>query len=155
MNGKKRNNEDEVISLHHTPTLWMGLKRSSVKEKKAQSVLKDQTITNLNFSVCDISGLFDWCHLCFIHPVELIVSSSSGVQMEHQGLFTQSVCVRCLVRSSQGGILSIRVIYERPYWAYYAWTKTGSVLLGIEGHLRVDYMKKNWKLHKYSLEYQM
>lgn len=41
--------------------------------------------------------------------------SSSGVQMEHQGLFTMSVSMRCLLRSGQGGIPSIRVIYERLY----------------------------------------
>lgn len=112
-------------------------------------------ITNLSFSAFDISKLiFLLCHFCFIQP-EVLVSSSSGVQMEHQGLFTLSVSVRCLVRSGQGGILSIRVIYERPYWAYYAWAKTGSFLLCTEGHLRVDYMKKNWKLHKYSLKYQI
>lgn len=117
----------------------------------------DQIIANLNFAACDFPKLiFVLCHFCSSQPEEVFVStSSSGVQMVHQGLFTLSVSMRCLISSSQGGTLSIRVIYEGPYWAYYAWAKTRSFLLSTEGHLRVDYMKENWKLHKYSLCYQI
>lgn len=117
----------------------------------------DQIIANLNFAACDIPKLiFLLCHFCFSQPEEAFVStSSSGVQMAHQGLFTLSVSMRCLISSGQGGTLSIRVIYEGPYWAYYAWAKTRSFLLSTEGHLCVDYMKENWKLHKYSLCYQI
>lgn len=72
--------------------------------------------TELAQWACDISKLIVLlCHFCFVQPAEVLVFSSSGVQMERQGLFTLSVAVRCLIRSSRGGILSIRVIYERPY----------------------------------------
>lgn len=132
------------------------LTHNNIQKGFSKPFLLDQMVTNLNFSGCDVSKLiFLSCHFCFNQPEEVVVSSSSGVQMDYQRLFTLPVSVRCLVRSGQGGILSIRVIYERPYWACYAWAKTGSFLLCIEGHLRVDYMKKIRKLHKYSLLYQI
>lgn len=86
-----------------------------------------------------------FCHLYFSQPNEVLVTSSFGVQIGTKELFTLSVSVRCLLSSSQGGILSIRVIYEKLYWAYYAWTKTGSFLPCTKGLLCVDNVKKNWK----------
>ena len=66
-------------------------------------------------SACDTSKLIFLLLYQFIQPETVLVSSSSGVQMEHQGFFTLSVPVRCLIRSGQEGILSIKVIYEWPY----------------------------------------